>query len=1513
MDAPRTERAHGGQVRDPNMEGAAFRTPRVTLTAGPVVTHVQCVACTISYCQRETEKPGYKIESSSEHRDRPLLLFVISLDLVTRTRSRSAQSLAIATMSSSFDGTHIREFHSSSSRPPVAPSLPPSSSTTSATNPTTHPISVDALLSQHASAPNPFLAALDQAVSERNIFSTQNTQLWKLIEKQRSGYNQVLKELERMRAERDAYKARLQAASLGVELAKRDKDKPKLSGPSSSMSTTDRFLDPRATMVRHPFDTSGSPNDDHPVSPPQAQDVNGRDIQLPHPNESPSMPLSPVTAPPRSVSLPQGSSSTPSNPSPSSSLLSPRLNEVEKAYARVPTSVPNNSVSPLPQGRSPQQHIIPSTLPIDANGVLGSHSQPPSIQHTLHTVVSLQALVPGIHPTSFTHHSSSNPSSGLPNPIPENSMPVNQDSIVSLPDGAKRCIANMGGGPIQSPESTTAVSTSAPAQALTTQGSNTSKNSLNELGRAVTHAGDESEFFDTDEEDDRVEETEQQQQLPSDISRHHKPADTDDFPMPPSPGPVPPPSGPNQAHRPSHTQNPSSATPKPEPQLPPASASEAGVVSQTRWQSQTDIYMLSQSRSSLESTSLTPHPDSPFPESYLSPTESMRGSSSDGLNPTFRALPLVANDLKTTRVMVSHSSIRPNDRGKEVLSFEIEVDPGKSKEPWKVEKLYSDVLGLDHRLRVVVGKGVSKKIAVLPEGKLWRDHAPAKSDQRKAALELYLQSLIDLPVKNKDEIIAFLTSDVVRDAKKPVMQAGHKEGYLTKRGKNFGGWKTRFFVLQGPVLEYYESRGGTHLGSIAITNAQIGRQQRTADNDDEKNYRHAFLIIEAKKGPGNSNPRHVLCAESDSERDNWVDILVRYVTGTFNEDSFTPVSIGPSPISVNVSQAQSPGSGQSRSSVSSNQDTVTTPNGRRGMRVLSKDDISRATVIPLSQLTQDTSSSKFFQSALLSGSASIDESYSSSPTKSVYTVNTDRDHEEHAKRPVDGTEPPLSSSLPITSPLEVAGQGLVAFRSSSDLGHYADIDRRGAHPKQEQGTPESGRSREARRDRKSYHPGLAAVCGSPTTAAFPDRASSPDLGSRGSDSNGKVKISGPLSGAPIPAGYKFGSKDAPMEGTSSSDRREKAKSRSFWNFGRPADRLPTSVPRAVFGVSLDESLDIAEIARLPAVVFRCIQYLEAKKADQEEGIYRLSGSSAVIKGLRDKFNTGMSAPLFWHYGELMICKEGDVDLLASDEYWDPHAIAGLLKSFLRELPASILTRDLHMKFLSVMDFVEPQERIRELSYLIASLPIANYSLLRALTAHLILIVQNSPVNKMTMRNVGIVFSPTLGIPAGVFSLMLGEFNRVFNVDAADITEGDADKDGELSRRNSRQYSDAAADQLLGLAGRTLHAPTEETPSEDSDSLSIESGNETENEATAESSQTRSSNPSQHSEFLTPSRAELSMQSRSHAAHVAASRGLNIAVNKRGNRQSQMMGLPVSPRPPASDATPPPPLQIARQI
>lgn len=49
--------------------------------------------------------------------------------------------------------------------------------------------------------------------------------------------------------------------------------------------------------------------------------------------------------------------------------------------------------------------------------------------------------------------------------------------------------------------------------------------------------------------------------------------------------------------------------------------------------------------------------------------------------------------------------------------------------------------------------------------------------------------------------------------------------------------------------------------------------------------------------------------------------------------------------------------------------------------------------------------------------------------------------------------------------------------------------------------------------------------------------------------------------------------------------------------------------------------------------------------------------------------------------------------------------------------------------------------------------------------------------------------------------MLGEFNRVFNVD--ELEAHGEEPDDSLTKRNSRNYLDAAADQLLGLGGRSL--------------------------------------------------------------------------------------------------------------
>lgn len=63
----------------------------------------------------------------------------------------------------------------------------------------------------------------------------------------------------------------------------------------------------------------------------------------------------------------------------------------------------------------------------------------------------------------------------------------------------------------------------------------------------------------------------------------------------------------------------------------------------------------------------------------------------------------------------------------------------------------------------------------------------------------------------------------------------------------------------------------------------------------------------------------------------------------------------------------------------------------------------------------------------------------------------------------------------------------------------------------------------------------------------------------------------------------------------------------------------------VFGVPLEEAVRasrISDTCHLPAIVVRCIEYLEANNATREEGIYRLSGSAVKIRSLREEFDQG---------------------------------------------------------------------------------------------------------------------------------------------------------------------------------------------------------------------------------------------------------------------------------------------------
>ncbi|PYI23333.1 RhoGAP domain protein [Aspergillus violaceofuscus CBS 115571] len=632
------------------------------------------------------------------------------------------------------------------------------------------------------------------------------------------------------------------------------------------------------------------------------------------------------------------------------------------------------------------------------------------------------------------------------------------------------------------------------------------------------------------------------------------------------------------------------------------------------------------------------------------------------------ALPLVHVKVSSSRLRPSRNSYLAPRPLEEEPVFTLGVFSRSGKEElWRVEKVIAALPLLDQNLRQL-GFGGGR----LPDRSIFSGHSPAKVDARRAALNSYFESLLDTPMDEKAAVVIcqFLTSDAIeaRDDETSLLKGNNlggieirrgpdgkprKEGYLTKRGKNFGGWKARYFVLHGPELKYFESPGGPHLGTIRISNAQIGKQSQNSssqpdspsrvEEDTENQYRHAFLILEPKKKDSTALVRHVLCAESDEERDTWVDALLEYVDAR-TEDKDGPYST-PS--------------------------RVQTPLGKSAANAPAK-----------SRLFANASYKKQNKGLENSDVEGLDAVQGFSYDDAV-----------PAEPPVIG--PSVDKQAP-RSPLVFSGLPTDGQDASQDYGQ----------------------------------------------------------------SSAKI-ISGPTNGAVIQDAGAWGNKTVTSV---------KEKKRSIWGFRTRssmdlASQLQAAYDgstsqifntfekrdstRPVFGLSLAEAVELCAPrgldVGLPAVVYRCIEYLKAKGAESEEGIFRLSGSNVVVKALKERFNN-----------------EGDVDFLADDEYHDVHAIASLFKQYLRELPTTVLTRELHLDFLRVLELQEKKQKIAAFNVLVHRLPKPNLALLRALAQFLMIIVNNSDINKMTIRNVGIVFAPTLNIPAPVFSTFLTDYEEIFN-------------------------------------------------------------------------------------------------------------------------------------------------------
>ncbi|XP_056099363.1 rho GTPase-activating protein 44 [Rhinichthys klamathensis goyatoka] len=126
---------------------------------------------------------------------------------------------------------------------------------------------------------------------------------------------------------------------------------------------------------------------------------------------------------------------------------------------------------------------------------------------------------------------------------------------------------------------------------------------------------------------------------------------------------------------------------------------------------------------------------------------------------------------------------------------------------------------------------------------------------------------------------------------------------------------------------------------------------------------------------------------------------------------------------------------------------------------------------------------------------------------------------------------------------------------------------------------------------------------------------------------------------------------------------------------------------------------------------------------QEEGLFRVAPSASKLKKLKASLDCGV---------------------LDFQEYSiDPHAIAGALKSYLRELPEPLLTFDLYEEWIQASNITDQDQRLQALLSTCERLPSANSNNFRYLIKFLAKLNEYQDYNKMTPGNIAIVLGPNL--------------------------------------------------------------------------------------------------------------------------------------------------------------------------
>ncbi|KAF5909082.1 rho GTPase-activating protein SYDE1-like, partial [Clarias magur] len=184
----------------------------------------------------------------------------------------------------------------------------------------------------------------------------------------------------------------------------------------------------------------------------------------------------------------------------------------------------------------------------------------------------------------------------------------------------------------------------------------------------------------------------------------------------------------------------------------------------------------------------------------------------------------------------------------------------------------------------------------------------------------------------------------------------------------------------------------------------------------------------------------------------------------------------------------------------------------------------------------------------------------------------------------------------------------------------------------------------------------------------------------------------------------------------------------------PMPRLSELPPPSVFGVELRRLVE-KEVCdpKVPLIIQKCVAEIE-KRGLKVVGLYRLCGSAAVKKELRDAFE-----------------KDSAGVTLDEELYPDINVITGILKDYLRELPSPLITRTLYEVVLEAM-CVRPAcrnddtHRSHNTVTLLQCLPEPERATLSLLLDHLSLVASFSECNLMTCQNLAVCFGPVLLTP-----------------------------------------------------------------------------------------------------------------------------------------------------------------------